>query len=131
MKMRRLVQVSVLNIRLCYCVDLILAAKISSQTDLVERCFLQCLWASLHHSMQGLQRDEHPVNVALAKVEPGGFLQSFVPQLMPQDGDPDEFLTDLANSSGDTMTTGHRVPIHGENWSQGQQTSGHLGTVAA
>lgn len=62
---------------------------------LVEGGLPEGLGSPLHHGVQGLQGGEHALDIALPKVEPGGLLQALVPQLVPQDGHPDQFLAHL------------------------------------
>mmetsp|Transcript_13522 Transcript_13522/g.28909 ORF Transcript_13522/g.28909 Transcript_13522/m.28909 type:complete len:454 (-) Transcript_13522:2570-3931(-) len=48
----------------------------------------------LHHVVQGQQRVEHALHIALTKVQPGRLLQALVPHLVPQDGHADELVAD-------------------------------------
>lgn len=53
--------------------------------------------------MKWLQHGEHGLNIALAKVEPRRFLQTFMPLLMPENSYPDELFADLMqHGSGGT-----------------------------
>ena len=46
------------------------------------------------HVVQRLQERDHAHGVMVGEVEPGCLLQSFVPQLVPEDSNPDELMTD-------------------------------------
>lgn len=53
--------------------------------------------------MQRFQSSEHGIDVVIAVEQARGLLQAFVPELVPQDGDADELLTDedsLLDESG-------------------------------
>lgn len=55
------------------------------------------------HVVQRFQGSEHGVDVVIAVEEARCLLQAFVPELVPQDGDADELLTDedsLLDESG-------------------------------
>ena len=63
----------------------------------MEGGFFQGLRSSLQHSVKRFQDVEHAGDVPLAEVEPGGFFQSFVPELVPQNGHSDQLLANLLN----------------------------------
>ena len=44
--------------------------------------------------MERLESRKHGVDVVVPVEEPGRFLESLVPELVPEDGDSDELLTD-------------------------------------
>lgn len=49
---------------------------------------------SLEHIVKRFQRREHGVNVVVAVEQSRSLLETFVPELVPEDGDADKLLTD-------------------------------------
>ena len=62
---------------------------------LVEGDFFECLWAAFQHGVEGVEDAEHAVGVVVTEVEPGCFLEAFVPELVPQNGHSNQLLADL------------------------------------
>ena len=56
----------------------------------------------LHASVKGRQNGQHAVDIAVTKIQTAGFLQCFMPLLMPQDGHANQLCADL--HSGHTHT---------------------------
>ena len=71
-----------------------------TNTHLVEGYFFEGLRATCHHGVERLKGAEHAGLIAFPKVQTTGFLQTFVPSLMPQDSHPDQLLRDLGWGDG-------------------------------
>lgn len=49
---------------------------------------------SFEHVVERLESRKHGIDVVVPVEEPGRLLESLVPELVPEDGDSDELLTD-------------------------------------
>ena len=68
---------------------------------LYEGSLFESLWSSFYHGMEGLQCLKHPPHIPVGEVESGSFLETFVPQFMPQDSDTDQLLGHLWEERGE------------------------------
>ena len=79
--------------------------------NLAEGSFFESLRAGLHHLMQRLQHGKHALDVSFSEVQPRRFLESLVPQLVPQNCHANQLFTDLHKTN--TTRSSSAVPCTG------------------
>ena len=81
---------------------------------LYEGSLFESLWSSFYHGMEGLQCLKHSPDIPVGEVESGSFLETFVPQFMPQDSDTDQLLGHLWEESGEEKKVRWLPNIHSD-----------------